>query len=454
MPRHRPYRGLLPAVSAILLVGAAYKKKLRRVPEIIMRLVYIVSQYPYLTETFVAREMEELVKMGHEVIICPLRPPVKKIGPRGIEVSGAQVLRCPLTPWALLSAQTWLLRRLPVAWWACWRDFLSGIHKVSRLHHLIYILLVTTWLAKSLQNLKVDHIRGHFLHSEAMSCMWLSRIINKPYSLTAHTNILHYPSYFITKVVNGAEFVAGISQDVCNFVKKMRGQDVYLIYNGINLEDFLINDVHLGQQPPIILSIGSLVEKKGFDVLINACALLKRSGLIFTCRIIGKGKERPHLEKLVRDFGLKKIVQLPGAMDFQLVKQELAKATIFIMPSKPTQGDQDGLPTVLIESMAMGTPVVSTRLAGIPDLVKDGETGLLAAPGDPESLAECMAQLLRDPDLQQRLALAGRRLVEQKFDLRRSAATLLGLLQGNGNLPGSKPGPLHRENPPCQILSS
>lgn len=111
---------------------------------------------------------------------------VKAIGPRGIEVSGAQVLRCPLTPWALLSAQTWLLRRRAVAWWACWRDVLFSIRKVSRLHHLIYILMVTSWLDRYLHNIKVDHIRGHFLHSEAISSMWLSRMLGKPYSLTAH----------------------------------------------------------------------------------------------------------------------------------------------------------------------------------------------------------------------------------------------------------------------------
>jgi colanic acid/amylovoran biosynthesis glycosyltransferase len=392
-----------------------------------MRIVYVVSQYPCLSETFVAREIDQLVKMGQEIIICPLRPPVKTNGPSGLEVFGARVLRSPLTPWGLLGAQGWLLRHRPAAWRACWRDVLSSL-KVSRLHHLLYILLVTTWLARYLQNLEVDHIRGHFLHSEAISCMWLSRIIKKPYSLTAHTDILLYPKSFITKVVNGAAFVAGISQHECDFLKEIRNQDVFLIYNGIDLEDFPVKDLHLGRQPPMILAIGTLEGRKGFDILIEACALLKQRGFIFTCRIIGEGRERGRLEKLVRHLGLEEIVHLPGAMAFQQLQQEFTKATILVMPSKPALDDHDGLPTVLFESMALGTPVVSTRLAGIPDLVKDGETGLLAEPGDPESLSGCMERLLEDHALQQRLALAGRKLVEAGFDIRNSVKTLLGLI--------------------------
>jgi glycosyltransferase involved in cell wall biosynthesis len=393
-----------------------------------MRLVYVVSQYPSLTETFVAREMEELVQSGNEIIVCPLRPPKKTKGPSGLMVSVAQVLRIPLTPWCLIVAQMWLLWTNPKVWLSCWRDIFDDAEKFRRIHHLSYILLVTASLGQHLQNKGVDHIRGHFLHSEAISSMWLSRIIEKPYSLTAHTSILRYPRGFIAKVGNGAGFIAGISDDVCNFVREIRNRDLYLIRNGIDLKEFLMKNIQIGQQAPIILAIGSLIEKKGFDDLINACALLKQKGFIFTCRIIGKGEERPRLEKLVRKLGLEKIVQMPGAMNFQQIKQEFVKATIFVMPSKPTHADQDGLPTVLIESMGLGTPVVSTRLAGIPDLVKDGETGLLSEPNNPVSLAECLQRLLMDQEMQKQFSIAGRRLVEKKFDIGKSVLRLLQLI--------------------------
>lgn len=394
-----------------------------------MRLVYVVSQYPNLTETFVAREMEQMLQMGHEVIICPLRPPAKPSEARGLGVSGPWVLRCPLTPWALLSALTWLLGTNPGIWLSCWRDIFDDMAKLSRVHHLVYILLVTTWLGRHLAGSGVDHIRGHFLHSEAISCRWLSRIIKKSYSLTAHTNIVLYPKSFIAKVVNGAAFVAGTSQHECNFLKGIRKQDVHLIYYGIDLNDFLMKNPHLGRQPPIILAVGSLFEKKGFDVLINACALLKRRGLIFTCRIIGKGRERPRLEELVRDLGLEDLVHMPGARPFQEVKQEFTEATIFVMPSKTTSTDQDGLPTVLFESMALGTPVVATRLAGIPDLVRDGKTGLLAEPDDPVSLADCISTLLKDRTLRAKFSETGRQLVESKCDIRVAAVNLSYLMQ-------------------------
>jgi colanic acid/amylovoran biosynthesis glycosyltransferase len=397
---------------------------------IIMRLIYIVSKYPTLTETFVAREMEELVQMGQEIIICPLRPPKREYHPSGMIVQGAQVLWCRFNPSGLVAAQIWLLRRRPVAWWACWRDVLFSNHKLSRLHHLFYILLVTTWLARSLQDSTRGHIRGHFLHSEAVSAMWLSRMLGLSYSLTAHMVEIHYPKAIIARAVNEAAFIASSSQEVLQFLRSMRSKDLYLIRNGINLAHF----VYRGSQNPapektMILAIGALREYKGFDVLIQACSILRQRGISFICRIIGEGKERKALEQIVDALSLADYIQMPGAVSFSELINEFAAATILVMASKDSKLGSDGIPTVIIESMALGIPVVATRKAGIPELVRDGETGFLAEPNDPVSLAECISALLTDETLQTKFSEAGRKVVEREYDIRVSISNLLKLIQ-------------------------
>lgn len=208
----------------------------------------------------------------------------------------------------------------------------------------------------------------------------------------------------------------------------MRQEDVYIIRNGLNLADFSFREPDAKPpNPPVILAIGSFLDPKGFDILIQACGRLQHQGIPFICRIIGDGEERPRLERLVQDLGLGGVVQMPGAFPFEQLKAEFLGATVFAMPSKDSPDGSDGLPTVLIESMAFGLPVVATRKAGIPDLVRDGETGLLVEPNDTDSLATGLASLLGDEELRSRLCQGGRKLVEQEFDIHKSVSQLLHL---------------------------
>lgn len=395
----------------------------------IMRLVYIVSQYPSLNETFVAREMQQLVREGHEIIIFPLRPLENSTGPSGLVVRGASVLRSSLKPWDLAAAQLWLLRGNFAVWLSCWKDVFGARSKLSRLHHLAYILLATTWLARDLQPVEVDHIRGHFLHSEAVSSMWLGRMLQVKYSLTAHVVSIRYPQAIIARAVKEAAFVVSDTKEVYQLLSTMEPRGLHLIRNGINLENFPFRPpLYRLPGTPIILAVGSLFEAKGFDVLIQACAILYKKGVHFTCRIIGEGKERKSLEKMVRDLGLADLIQMPGSLSFGELLQEYVAAALFVMPSKNSVAGSDGLPTVLIESMAMGVPVVGTLKAGIPDLIEPGETGLMAEPDDAVSLADCIYSILKDGKLREKLALTGRKLIEDKFDIKSSTSKLITLM--------------------------
>jgi glycosyltransferase involved in cell wall biosynthesis len=166
-----------------------------------------------------------------------------------------------------------------------------------------------------------------------------------------------------------------------------------------------------------LLTAGRLVAKKGFDVLINACAELRRRGVSFRCLLVGGGPLQNELHRQVQEAGLDDVVQLTGWKRFEELVTLYRRASVFIQPSRVTSsGDRDGIPNVLFEAMLFGLPVVATSVSAIPELAVDRVTGLLVPPNNPEELATCVQTLLQDQELAQQIAAAGKRKVEEEFD--------------------------------------
>jgi glycosyltransferase involved in cell wall biosynthesis len=180
-----------------------------------------------------------------------------------------------------------------------------------------------------------------------------------------------------------------------------------------------------GRRGDLLLGVGRLDPIKGFDVLIEALALLAGRGMQFRCRIIGEGSERAALAARIARHGLADRVELAGARGQVEVQAALHEATIFALPCVVgADGNRDGIPVAMMEAMAAGLPVVSTRVSGIPELIGEGE-GLLVAERDPAALADALARLLGDAALRERLAGAARRKIEHEFDARKEALKLL-----------------------------
>jgi glycosyltransferase involved in cell wall biosynthesis len=172
----------------------------------------------------------------------------------------------------------------------------------------------------------------------------------------------------------------------------------------------------------LVLAVARLVEKKGLDDLVRACRTLRDRGRVFRCRIIGTGDLRERLERLICGLGLEKVVSLEGEADHDEVRFWYRQAKVLVSPSLVTRdGDRDGIPNVLVEAAASGLPVVSTTVSGIPELVKQGKTGLLVPPRAPSELADAIDALLRAPLLREGLRINARTLVEEEFNLRRNA---------------------------------
>jgi glycosyltransferase involved in cell wall biosynthesis len=203
---------------------------------------------------------------------------------------------------------------------------------------------------------------------------------------------------------------------------------VHCIYNGLDLHQFTYAPPSTAAaETPVILSVGRLIEKKGLGDLLAAVAILRR-GRRFRVEIIGSGPLQPALEADVKRRGLEDVVTFRGALPQEEVRRAYQRATIFALPCVVTaQGDRDGMPTVLLEAMASGVPVVSTAVSGIPELIAAGHDGLLVAPHDPGTLADALGLLLADAQLRDRLAQAARNKIDTQFAIERSAQQLLTL---------------------------
>ena len=283
----------------------------------------------------------------------------------------------------------------------------------------------------------VDHVHVHFANRAAHTAMFLKEISGIPFSVTAHGQDFMKDlgnDHLLREICAAAEFVAAetdYSRDLLRQRCPESAAKIHRVYNGMDLTCFPVTNEEISiNQVPRIISIGRLVAFKGFEYLIDACADLARRGLEFTCEIIGDGPLRGDLEARIRKLNLSDQVHLLGSLSQEAVLQKLKAADIFALASvTDTQGASDVFPTVIIEAMAAARPVVSTRLAGIPESVVDGETGLLVSPEDTMALAEALGRLIQDAKLRLHYGRAGRARIEQHFRIEHTVGPLIELLQ-------------------------
>ena len=189
---------------------------------------------------------------------------------------------------------------------------------------------------------------------------------------------------------------------------------------------------HTARAVTRVLAIGSLIEQKGHLVLLRSCERLVRAGVDFECHIIGEGPLRGRLEREIAARRLERHVGLRGSLPHDLTMAELEQADIFALPCIDMRGrgeHVDGIPIVLMEAMAVGLPVVSTRLSGIPELIESGIAGVLVAPEDHDAIAAALEQLVASPALRESFGRAARARVIERFDLARNTAALARLMR-------------------------
>jgi glycosyltransferase involved in cell wall biosynthesis len=386
------------------------------------RVGYVVKRYPRYSETFIVNEILAHEAAGWDLEIFALRPPVDTHFQDVLARVRAPVTYLPGSGlkatdfWQSLEAASaelpGLWAKLEAARGEAPRDVHAAVH-----------------LARAARLRGLTHLHAHFASSATSVARMAAHFADLPYSFTAHAKDIFHESVNpdeLRRKLREAAAVVTVSDFNLTFLRERYGVDAHRvarIYNGLDLDRFPFSAP--GERPPEIIAVGRLVEKKGFSDLIEACAHLRDRGTPFSCRIIGGGELEADLRARIERFGLGAHVCLSGPRPQREVIERLRRAAVFAAPCVVGRdGNRDGLPTVLLEAMALGTPCVSTDVTGIPEVLRDGETGLQVPQRAPGALADALARLLTDAALRIRLATAARRLIETSFDVHRNATQL------------------------------
>ena len=397
-----------------------------------MRLGYLYSRYPVISQTFCDAEMLSLERLGIELVIGSVYPPLTSL--RHEHISGLRAPICYAPPQEVL--KIWEKDAKTTGKWPGAlvdrheQKYGPSFKAEQRARNALYF-------AELFARNGVDHFHVHFANRAAHTAIFLKEISQIPFSVTAHGQDFMKDlgnDDLLREICAAAEFVAAETdysrELLCQRCPDSTGK-IYRVYNGIDLEFFPLTSLSTADPVPRIVSVGRLVAFKGFEHLIDACGEVARGGLDFTCEIIGDGPLRDDLQAKIDTLKLSPRVKLLGSLSQGAVIEKLRAADIFALASvTDSQGASDVFPTVIIEAMAAARPVVSTRLAGIPELVAHGETGLLVAPDDTSALAQALEKLIRNPELRSHYGRAGRARIEQHFRIEHTVAPLLRLFEG------------------------
>jgi glycosyltransferase involved in cell wall biosynthesis len=432
------------AVMASLGAGPAYARltdALRRWPVGVatthrqrgpQRIAYVLWHYPILSETFIRRELRALRALGLDIIVVADAPEL--VEPDAAAPIGDVVYLEPLDRRRLRRTLRQFMRR-PGAL------FDRGVFVASRkyghrklLGDDIRVLREAVHLAGVLREQGVTHVHAPWADRHAFLALVAARLADATFSLNLRAHDIHSSqfAFAIAEKIAAARFAVTNSRYNRDHLIALAGpvvrERVHVIYNGLDLERFVPGERR--REPgrvPRLLAVGRLVQQKGFDWLLEACALLRDRGVEFECHIIG-GAAVPdessafvRLQVQQRRLGLDQ-VRFLGPQPLSTVLDAYAQADVFVLPCVVTpDGGHDVTPNALLEAMAMSLPVVSTPVGAIPEIVDNGANGLLVPPMDAEALAAAVERLLGDPELCERLGAAARTKIEERFDISRNA---------------------------------
>jgi glycosyltransferase involved in cell wall biosynthesis len=307
-----------------------------------------------------------------------------------------------------------------------------------------HLFVACVW-ARRLRNDKVSHIHSQWAHSCCSIGMYAAWLLNKSFSFTGHGADIWRDRAALRDKIRRADFIICISTFHRDLYLKhgAKPEQLHIAYCGIDTNQFApptSGKQRRSDEPFHIRSSGRLVEKKGFNDLIDACKVLADRGVVFDCVIAGSGPLGKELREQIERLGLSQSVVLTGKA---IMQEEISAfvhgADVFCLPCVwASDNDADGLPQMLMEAMASGAPVISTRLVGIPDLVIHEQTGLLVEPHDKGALVDAIERLRNDPDLAQQLAKEGRRFVQERFEIVSALQPLIRLYKERLNVaPGA-----------------
>ncbi len=399
----------------------------------------LVKIYPKLSETFILEEILGLERLGLSLRLYALAPPTDAIRhPAVADVRAPLVVVPAAEPGhaaAFAAAHARLLAGAPwryaAAFGVALRRGRPGLRDFAR----------AGWLAQRLRADGVSHLHSHFIALPADIATLAGRLLGLPVSISAHAKDIYLSEPAdLRRRMQAAAFTVTCTEANRQVLAAVAPKALLQrLYHGVDHAVFHPLRRLPAATPPLIVSVGRLRAKKGLDCLVDACALLRQRGVDFACEIVGYGEEEAALKSRIRQQGLGEQVRLVGKLAREQVIERYARAAVYVQPSRiAADGDRDGIPNVLLEAMAMGLPVVASRVSGIPELVADGLNGLLVEPDRPVALADAITRVLQQPRLSESLGCCARGTVTERFDNDRNLRQLCALLeQAAGRAPAA-----------------
>jgi glycosyltransferase involved in cell wall biosynthesis len=401
---------------------------------IIMKLAYIAPELGALTSTFIYREITALRDLGAEIT------PFSTVRPKDAVISEEA---------RSLVAETDYLYEISTVQIA-WESILFGLShplavaagKMRLFHDMIFAKVSTPsdrikmmWhfmlgcvLARRLRAAGIGHIHAHFAHVATAIAMYGAPMAGATFSFTCHANDIFQRPVALREKTGRAAFTACISQFNVVYLRERGCTEgrLVIVHCAIDVSEYPFRDPKQNVDTPLIFSVGRLVDKKGLVHLINAVAELRSRGVQLQCKIAGNGPLYDSLAARISELGVADSVELMGSQPQEHVRELLRDAAVFALPCVVApSGDMDGIPVSLMEAMAMGVPVVSGAVSGIPELIESGRNGLLADPTDTQALADALETCLTDEQRRADFATEARHTIETAFEIGQSAKLLV-----------------------------
>lgn len=398
-------------------------------------LAYILKGYPRISETFISNEILLLEKLGFHMHLFPMRHPRESFCHDSVKQIRAQV---DYLPTELLLEFPRLL--LPNIFLAAKRPkvFLQGLRlanvrfrrtgKLATLKHLLQAgFLCNNHL---LGNTHISHLHGHFAHSPTSVTMFAALLSGKTFSFTAHAKDIYTSNpEQLREKIKLAEFVATCTDYNRRYLEDIAqglNTPIHCIYHGIDLKLFSPKTNHSESSTPYkLLTVARMTEKKGLPTLYHALKILRDKGIKFTHTLIGDGDDREKILQLIKDLELETCCHCLGTQTHNEVLKQFEQSDLFVLACEiAANGDRDGIPNVLVESLAMEVPALSTTVSAIPEILLDGKSGVTIAPGDATTMAATIETILKDTNLRKTIIQGGKEHTSKNFDNRTLVAQL------------------------------
>lgn len=443
-----------------------------------LKIAYIMSRFPHLPETFIMREMTEIASRGEEVLLYPL---IFQHDPVVHPEAAAWIPRAHAEPYIsgrILASNLAIFLKKPLTYLRLLFQIIrENLTNPNFLVRGVLLFPKVVHFARQMQAEGVDRIHAHYASHPALAAWVIHELTGLPYSVTVHAHDIYARTSMLKTKMRGADFIVAISEFNREFLLSVVSDEslrpkIHIIHCGINPTKYttIISPMRNGD-PLEIISVGSLKPIKGQRFLVEACRILRERGIPFHCTIVGDGPEMPDVRRRVETHSLSEQITLTGSKDEEQVSRLLPLANCYVQPSLA-----EGLPVAVMEALCCELPVVATAYAGLTaeravpssirpeeasllisglseiyrdtpraaetaldlsrrvtcragifELITPGETGLLARPADPESLADALETLYKNPEKAQQMAAAGRQRVLNSFDLRQNAGEILSL---------------------------